>query len=127
LSSSIPAGLFAITSRATTGSPRTASSSSRALPRDPSPSTASSRRSHYGKWSLRREKYSLARAYPRALGEEILAESKKIILGKKTLGEEFFAESFFLTLGEVIFKKITFSPSNFFYHQHALIQRIFQI
>jgi hypothetical protein len=85
----------------------------------------------------------LARATPRALGEErreskkILGEeffagSKKLTLGEEffaesqkiTLGEEFFAECIFPTLGEEIFKKITFSLPKFFYPQHALIQRI---
>jgi hypothetical protein len=37
--------------------------------------------------------------------------------------KNFFAESFFL-LSAKKFLKITFSPSKFFYHQHALIQRI---
>jgi hypothetical protein len=50
---------------------------------------------HYGKQVLRREQKALARACPRALGEELFTESKKRELSAKTktLGEEFFAES----------------------------------
>jgi hypothetical protein len=47
----------------------------------------------------------LARTTPRALGEELFAESQKKFLAKrKTLGEEFFSESQKkLTLGEEFF------------------------
>jgi hypothetical protein len=34
---------------------------------------------HYGKQGIRREQKSLARASPRALGEELFTESKKIL------------------------------------------------
>jgi hypothetical protein len=93
----------------------------------------------------------LTRATPRALGEELFAESqkkfsvKKKILGEEffdesqkiTLGEEFFDESQKITLGEEFFAesifstsakkflKITFSLPKFFYPKLALIQRIY--
>jgi hypothetical protein len=80
----------------------------------------------------------LTRATPRALGEELFAESqKKFSVKKKILGEEFFDESQKITLGEEFFAesifstsakkflKITFSLPKFFYPKLALIQRIY--
>jgi hypothetical protein len=54
-----------------------------------------------------------------------LARVKKIFSAKKkTLGEEFLRREQKKILSAKKFKKITFSSSIFFYHQHALTQRI---
>jgi hypothetical protein len=93
----------------------------------------------YGKQGLRPEQKSLARASPRALGEELFTESKKnsrriqklseLILCRelrknsrrrilrreqddRLSAKKFFAESFF-SLGEEIFKKSLFHLHTF--------------
>jgi hypothetical protein len=82
----------------------------------------------------------LARASPWALGEEFFAESKKIIgedqnsreaflhRGQKKLSARNFSPRAirreFFSLSEEFFLKKIFFTFTFFYHQHALIQRI---
>jgi hypothetical protein len=92
---------------------------------------------HYGKRSLHREEYSLVRVKPWALGEELFAESKKnnsrrrknsrwrysSPRAKKTLGEEILHREFFFSRRSNL--KKSFFTFKLFYHQHALIQRIY--
>jgi hypothetical protein len=79
---------------------------------------------------VRVKKYILGEE--KTLGEEFLhREQKKILSAKNSsprasrlaLSEEILRREFLLLSAEK-FLKNTFSPSIFFYHQHALIQRI---
>jgi hypothetical protein len=83
---------------------------------------------HYGKQVLRREQKALARACPRALGEELFTESKKENSRRRqklsvkssspranrlALGEGFLRREFFFALGKEIFKKSLFHLQTF--------------